>query len=91
MHLHYRCLIGSIVLIMVADIFSEKLMLCCLLNLAATGLGFFSMFLWIGFFEKLALATDSRLKMGCAPHLPPPPPPTPHYVWSLMVTPLLGV
>ena len=49
---------------MIGDIYSEKLFLCCLLNAAATGVGMFCMFIWIGFFQKLALDTDSRLQMG---------------------------
>ena len=57
-------IIGSIALVVIGDIYSEKLFLCCILNFAATGVGIFCMFMWVGFFEKLALDTDDRLRMG---------------------------
>jgi len=57
-------LIGAIALVMIADVYSEKLMLCCGLNFAATGVGVFCTIVWISFFEDLAKGTDSRMSFG---------------------------
>jgi len=56
--------IGAIALVMIADVYSEKLMLCCGLNFAATGVGIFCVIIWISFFEDLSKGTDARMTFG---------------------------
>ena len=56
--------VGSIVAIMVGDVYSEKLLLCCIMNLIGTGCGVFVAIIWISFFQSLAMDTDGRMTLG---------------------------
>ena len=57
-------LIGAILLIMLADIYSEKLWICCIMNFIACGASIFGLIMWISFTDDLGLDTDDRLVLG---------------------------
>jgi hypothetical protein len=62
-------IMGSIACVMLADVYSEKLLLCCILNLVAFGLGLFCLIIWISFFEGMALDTDALLIFGLSGYM----------------------
>ena len=56
---HDQGIVGSIAAIMIGDVYSEKLFLCCAMNLVATGAGVFVIILWVTFLQNLSMVSIS--------------------------------